>query len=85
MSELKRFTAEQARELKCYSIESTIYKRVMNNIYTNIKQICRNHNSHSVNLNQYNGSLIEKVIKTLRDDGYKVEFDYMSGIVTIKW
>lgn len=85
MSELKRFTAEQARELKRSSIENSIYERMMNNIYTIIKQICRNHNSHSVNLSQCNSSLTEKVIKTLLEDGYKVEFDYMSGIMTVKW
>lgn len=85
MSELKRFTAEQARELKRSSIENSIYARVMNNIYNNIKQVCKSYNNHAVNLGQYNATLVEKVIKTLLEDGYKVEFDYMSGIMTVRW
>jgi hypothetical protein len=28
---------------------------------------------------------VEKVIKTLLDDGYKVEFDYMTGVIRIMW
>lgn len=85
MSELRRFTAEQARELKRSSVERTIYERVMNNIYNNIKQVCKSYNNHAVNLGQYNATLVEKVIKTLLDDGYKVEFDYTTGAVHIMW
>ena len=85
MENLKRFTADQARELKRSSAERTIYERVMNNIYTTIKQVCRTSSSCSTNLSQYSATLVEKVIKTLLDDGYKVEFDYMTGIVRIMW
>lgn len=85
MENLKRFTAEQARELKRASTERTVYERVMNGIYTSIKQTCRTYSSHTVNLQDYNGSLVERIIKTLLDDGYKVEFDYMNGIMTVKW
>ena len=85
MGNLKRFTADQAREFKRSSAEHTIYERVMNGIYTNIRQTCRTYSSHTVNLRDYSGTLVEKVIKTLLDDGYKVEFDYMTGIMTVKW
>lgn len=85
MENLKRFTAEQARELKRSSAERTIYERVMNSIYNSIKQYCRTNSSYSVNLSQYSSTFVEKVIKTLLDDGYKVEFDYMTGVVTVKW
>ena len=85
MENLKRFTADQARELKRSSAERTIYERVMNGIYTSIRQTCRTYSSHTVNLSQYNATLVEKVIKTLLDDGYKVEFDYMTGVVIVKW
>ena len=85
MENLKRFTADQARELKRSSAERTIYERVMNGIYTNIRQTCRTYSSHTVNLRDYSGTFVEKVIKTLLDDGYKVEFDYMTGIITVKW
>lgn len=85
MENLKRFTAEQARELKRSCAEHTIYERVMNNIYVGIKQVCRSHSSYTINLRDYSATLVEKVIKTLLDDGYKVEFDYMTGVVTVKW
>lgn len=85
MENFKRFTAGQARELKRSSAERTIYERVMNGIYTSIRQTCRTYSSHTVNLRDYNGTLVEKAIKTLLDDGYTVEFDYMTGIMTVKW
>ena len=85
MENLKRFTAEQARDLKCFGATRTVYERVMNSIYTGIRQTCRTYSSYTVNLSQYNATLVEKVIKTLLDDGYKVEFDYMTGVVTVKW
>lgn len=85
MENLKRLTADQARELKRSSTERTIYERVMNNIYYNIKQVCKSYSNHAVNLSQYSATLVEKVIKTLLDDGYKVEFDYMTGVVCIMW
>ena len=85
MENLKRFTAEQAREFKRSSAERTIYERVMNNIYYNIKQVCKSHNNHSVNLRDYSATFVEKVIKTLLDDGYKVEFDYVTGVIRIMW
>ena len=80
-----RITADQAREFRRSSAERTIYERVMNNIYNNIKQVCKSYSNHDVNLSRYNATLVEKVIKTLLDDGYKVEFDYMTGIVRIMW
>ena len=85
MGNLKRFTADQAREFKRSCAEHTIYERVMNGIYTNIRQTCRTYSSHTVNLSQYSATLVEKIIKTLLDDGYKVEFDYMTGVVRIMW
>ena len=85
MGNLKRFTADQAREFKRSSAEHTVYERVMNNIYNNIKQVCKSYNIYAVNLSQYSATLVERVIKTLLDDGYKVEFDYMAGVVTVKW
>lgn len=85
MENLKRFTAEQAREFKRSCVERTIYERVMNGIYTNIKQSCRTCSSCSTNLSGYNATLTEKVIQTLLDDGYIVDFDYMSGIVAVNW
>ena len=85
MGNLKRFTADQAREFKRSCAEHTIYERVMNGIYTNVKQVCRTSSSCSTNLSQYSATLVEKVIKTLLDDGYKVEFDYMTGVIRIMW
>lgn len=85
MGNLKRFTADQARELKRSNAERTIYERVMNDIYCRIKQVCKSYNNCDVNLSQYNATLVEKVIKTLLDDGYKVEFDYMTGVVRVMW
>ena len=85
MGNLKRFTADQAREFKHSCAEHTIYERVMNNIYNNIKQVCKSYNNHAVNLSQYSATLVERVIKTLLDDGYKVEFDYMTGVIRIMW
>jgi hypothetical protein len=85
MENLKRFTADQARELKRSCAEHTIYERVMNNIYNNIKQVCKSYNNHAVNLRDYSATLVERVIKTLLDDGYKVEFDYTTGVVRIMW
>ena len=82
---MKRFAADQAREFKRSCAERTIYERVMNNIYTSIRQTCRTYSSHTVNLRDYSATFVEKVIKTLLDDGYKVEFDYMTGVVTVKW
>jgi hypothetical protein len=85
MENLKRFTADQARELKRSCAERTIYERVMNDIYCRIKQACKFYNNCDVNLSLYSTTLVEKVIKTLLDDGYTVEFDYMSGIMTVRW
>lgn len=85
MGNLKRFTANQAREFKRADAERTVYERVMNGIYTGIRQTCRTYSCHTVNLRDYSSALVEKVIKTLLDDGYKVEFDYMTGVVTVKW
>ena len=85
MENLKRFTANQAREFKRSNTERTVYERVMNNIYNNIKQVCKSYNNYAVNLSQYSATLEERVIKTLLDDGYKVEFDYMTGVIRIMW
>lgn len=85
MENLKRFTANQAREFKRFDAERAIYEHVMNNIYTNIKRICKTCSFCTVNLRDYSSTLVEKVIKTLLDDGYKVEFEYTTGVVTVKW
>lgn len=82
--ELKRFTADQAREE--YHGEDSFFIRVMNTIYDSIRRKSRNRGrSVVVPCETYKPLFVKRLIRAFEEDGYVVEYDYMCSRMIINW
>lgn len=82
--ELKRFTADQAREE--YHGEDSFFIRVMNTIYDSIQRKSRNRGRCVVvPCETYKPLFVKRLIRAFEEDGYVVEYDYMCSRMIINW
>ena len=82
--ELKRFTADQAREE--YHGEDSFFIRVMNTIYDSIRRKSRNRGRCVVvPCETYKPLFVKRLIRAFEEDGYVVEYDYMCSRMIINW
>lgn len=82
--ELKRFTADQAREE--YHGEDSFFIRVMNTIYDSIRRKSRNRGRCVVvPCETYKAQFVKRLISAFKEDGYVVEYDYLNSRMTINW
>ena len=82
--ELKRFTADQAREE--YHGEDSFFIRVMNTVYDSIRRKSRNRGrSVVVPCETYKPLFVKRLIKAFKEDGYVVEYDYVCSRMIISW
>lgn len=82
--ELKRFTADQAREE--YHGEDSFFIRVMNTIYDSIRRKSRNRGRCVVvPCETYKPLFVKRLIRAFEEDGYVVEYDYMCSRMVINW
>ena len=82
--ELKRFTANQAREE--YHGEDSAFIRVMNAIYSSIQRKSHNRGRSVVGpCETYKPLFVKRLIKAFEEDGYVVEYDYMCSRMIISW
>ena len=81
---LKRFTADQAREQ--VGGEDSLFIRVMNTIYESIRRKSQNR-GHCVVVpcEKFNAFFTKRVIDALKEDGYKVEYDYVCERMEVRW
>lgn len=84
MSELKRFTASQAREIMPgRNIDH--FKRYMNSIYNQIELRAKGGLNELITKGLYFPSKMKRVIETLKEDGYKVQYDCMEDLLIVRW
>lgn len=82
--ELKRFTADQAREE--YHGEDSFFIRVMNTVYDSIRRKSRNRGRCVVvPCETYKPLFVKRLIKAFKEDGYVVEYDYVCSRMIINW
>ena len=82
--ELKRFTADQAREE--YHGEDSFFIRVMNTIYDSIRRKSRNRGlGVAIPCETYKPLFVKRLINAFKEDGYVVEYDYLNSRMIINW
>ena len=82
--ELKRFTADQAREE--YHGEDSFFIRVMNIVYDSIRRKSRNRGRNVVvPCETYKPLFVKRLIKAFEEGGYVVEYDYLNSRMIINW
>ena len=82
--ELKRFTADQAREL--VNGEDSLFVRVMNTTYEAIRRKSQNRGRCVVvPCDRFNAFFTKRTMDALKEDGYKIEYDYLNARMEIRW
>lgn len=86
MSELKRFTAEEARAMMPSKKTFSGYEMLLNYTYRNIKGAAvANKNFVRINTSSFLGGAIVNVLNTLMEDGYSTEYDYSKDRIIVRW
>lgn len=86
MSELKRFTAEEARAMMSSRKTFSGYEMLLNYTYRNIKGAAvANKNFVRINTASFLGGAIVNVLNTLMEDGYSAEYDYSADRIIVRW
>lgn len=86
MSEIKRFTAEEARVMMPSKKTLSGYEMLLNYIYRNIKGAAvANKNFVRISTSSFLGSAIVNVLNALKEDGYSAEYDYSADRIIVRW
>lgn len=86
MSELKRFTAEEARAMMPSKKRFSGYEMLLHHTYRNIKGAAvANKNFVHINASSFSSGAIVNVLNTLKEGGYSTEYDYSADRITVRW
>ena len=83
MSESKRFTAKQAREIMP-GRDIDHFKRYMSSIYNQIEHRAKGGLNEFATKGLHFPSKMKRVIETLKEDGYKVQYDCMEDFLIVR-
>lgn len=86
MSELKRFTADEARAMMPAKKRISGSEMLMNHTYRRIKGAATaNKNSIHVNTEGFMSGAIIDTLYSLKENGFVAEFDYSADKLTVRW
>lgn len=85
MSELNRFTADEARAMMPSSTRNTNFDRYMRALYSKIELRAKNGFNTCVIKSLYYPSKMKVVIDTLKEDGFGIEYNCLEDEMIIKW
>lgn len=86
MSEIKRFTAEEARAAMPSKKRISGTEMLLNHAYRRIKGAATaNENYVYVKTEIFYSGAIVDVLNILKEDGYTVDYDYGTERITVRW